>query len=121
MGPLPDARTAGAVFDRTQWEGLSGTTSWPLGDRAPQEDPMKVAIFGLGYVGTVTAAGLASRGHDVVGVDVDTLKVDTINRGQSPVVEPGIDTLVGEAVAAGRLQATTDARLALEGADVSLV
>ena len=82
---------------------------------------MRVAVFGLGYVGTVTAAGLASRGHEVVGVDVDTLKVDAISRGESPVVEPGIDTLVREAVAAGRLQATTDARLAIERADVSLV
>src|SRR5580765_7508093 len=82
---------------------------------------MRVAVFGLGYVGTVTAAGLASRGHEVVGVDGDTLKVDAISRGESPVVEPGIDTLVREAVAAGRLQATTDARLAIERADVSLV
>ena len=82
---------------------------------------MKVAVFGLGYVGAVTAAGLASRGHEVVGVDVDPLKVDMIAAGQSPVVEPGIETLVREAVAAGRLQATTDPRLALENADVSLV
>lgn len=82
---------------------------------------MKVAVFGLGYVGAVTAAGLASRGHEVVGVDVDSLKVDMIGSGQSPVVEPGIDTLVREAVAVGRLQATTDARLAIEGADVSLI
>jgi len=82
---------------------------------------MKVAVFGLGYVGTVTAAGLASRGHDVVGVDVDAMKVDTINRGESPVVEPGIGELVRDAVAAGRLQATTDARLAVERADVSLL
>lgn len=82
---------------------------------------MKVAVFGLGYVGTVTAAGLASQGHEVVGVDVDTLKVDTINRGQSPVVEPRIDDLVRNAVAMGLLQATTDARLALEHTDVSLI
>jgi GDP-mannose 6-dehydrogenase len=82
---------------------------------------MKVAVFGLGYVGTVTAAGLASQGHEVVGVDVDTIKVDAINRGESPVVEPGIDTLVRDAVTGGRLQATTDARLAVDRADVSLV
>ena len=82
---------------------------------------MKVAVFGLGYVGTVTAAGLASRGHDVVGVDVDLMKVDAINRGESPVVEPGIGELVHDSVGAGRLQATTDARLAIEGADVSLL
>ena len=82
---------------------------------------MKVAVFGLGYVGTVTAAGLASRGHEVVGVDVDTMKVDAVASGHSPVVEPGIDELVRDAVGAGRLRATTDARLAVEGADVSLV
>jgi GDP-mannose 6-dehydrogenase len=82
---------------------------------------MKVAVFGLGYVGTVTAAGLASRGHQVVGVDVDTMKVDAICRGESPVVEPGIGELVRDAVASGRLWATTDARLAIEGSDVSLV
>jgi len=87
-----------------------------------QEVPgMKVAVFGLGYVGTVTAAGLASRGHEVVGVDVDAMKVEAICRGESPVVEPGIGVLVHDAVAAGLLQATTDARLAVEGADVSLI
>lgn len=82
---------------------------------------MRVAVFGLGYVGTVTAAGLASRGHDVVGVDVDALKVQAIRDGRSPVVEPGIDTMVAEAVAAGRLDASLDARVALEGSDVSLL
>ena len=71
---------------------------------------MKVAIFGLGYVGTVTAAGLASQGHDVVGVDVERRKVAAINAGQSPVVEPGIDRMVAQAVCAGRLRATTDPR-----------
>ena len=82
---------------------------------------MKVAVFGLGYVGTVTAAGLASRGHHVVGVDVDPMKVDAISRGQSPVVEPGIGELVRSSVASGRLEATTEARHALERADVSLL
>jgi GDP-mannose 6-dehydrogenase len=82
---------------------------------------MKVAVFGLGYVGTVTAAGLASRGHEVVGIDVDRMKVDAISHGRSPVVEPGIDVLVHDAVASGRLQSTLDVRLAVEGADVSLV
>ncbi len=82
---------------------------------------MRVAIFGLGYVGTVTAAGLASQGHDVVGVDVERSKVAAIRRGESPVVEPGVDRLVAQAVSAGRLRATTDVREAIEGADVSLV
>ena len=82
---------------------------------------MKVAVFGLGYVGTVTAAGFASRGHHVVGVDVDPVKVDAIQRGQSPVVEPGIGELVRGAVDAGRLEATTQVRVAVEEADVSLI
>ncbi len=82
---------------------------------------MKVAVFGLGYVGTVTAAGLASRGHRVVGVDVDPLKVQTVQRGRSPVVEPGLDDLVAEAVSSGALTATEDPRVALERADVSLL
>jgi GDP-mannose 6-dehydrogenase len=82
---------------------------------------MKVAIFGLGYVGTVTAAGLASQGHEVVGVDVERSKVAAINQGESPVVEPGVDRLVAQAVSAGRLRATTDVREAMEEAEISLV
>jgi len=82
---------------------------------------MKVAVFGLGYVGTVTAACLASRGHDVWGVDVDAAKVDEIRAGRSPVAEPGLDTLTAEAVATGTLHATTSCREALDRADVSLV
>lgn len=82
---------------------------------------MRVAVFGLGYVGTVTAAGLASQGHHVVGVDVDTLKVETIRDGRSPVVEPGVEELIHEAVAAGLLTATHDSAVALERADVSLI
>ncbi len=82
---------------------------------------MKVAVFGLGYVGSVTAACLAVNGHDVWGVDVDTAKVDPITQGRSPVVEPGLEELIAKAVASGSLHATTDPRQALDGADVSLV
>jgi GDP-mannose 6-dehydrogenase len=82
---------------------------------------MRVAVFGLGYVGTVTAAGLSSRGHRVVGVDVDELKVEAIRHGRSPVVEPGIDDAIASGVAAGTLTATTDARVALDKADLSLI
>ena len=82
---------------------------------------MRIAVFGLGYVGTVTAAGLASRRHHVCGVDVDEMKVGLIRQGRSPVVEPGLDELVAAGVEKGFLTATTDAAEALECADVSLI
>ena len=79
---------------------------------------MRVNVFGLGYVGCVSAACLADRGHDVVGIDVDETKVRQVNEGRSPVIEPGLHEIIGGTVAGGRLRATTDA---LEPADVSLV
>ena len=82
---------------------------------------MKVAVFGLGYVGTVTAAGLAHRGHKVVGVDVDASKVAAINAGESPVVEPGIVELIASGATNGCLRATTSPAEALDRADVSLI
>jgi GDP-mannose 6-dehydrogenase len=82
---------------------------------------MKVAVLGLGYVGTVTAAGLASRGHEVVGADVDPFKVSSIAEGRSPVIEPGISELVAEVVASGQLRATADIAEAIDRADVSLI
>ncbi len=82
---------------------------------------MRVAVIGLGYVGTVTAACLASHGHDVWGVDVDPAKVGEIQAGRSPVAEPGLDALVAQTVADGTLHATTSCRDALDGSDVSLV
>jgi len=82
---------------------------------------MKVAIFGLGYVGAVTAAGLASLGHEVWGVDVDAVKVELLMAGRSPVVEPGIEDLLATAVRDGLLFATIDPVVALAQADVSLL
>jgi GDP-mannose 6-dehydrogenase len=82
---------------------------------------MKVAVVGLGYVGTVTAACLASRGHDVWGVDVDAAKVEDIRGGRSPVAEPGLDALVAQTVAGGTLHATVSCADALDRADLSLV
>ena len=80
-----------------------------------------IGVFGLGYVGCVSAACLAKAGHRVIGVDVNDTKVDLINRGSSPVVEPGLAALVREVVAAGRLRATTDAACALGEATFSLI
>jgi GDP-mannose 6-dehydrogenase len=82
---------------------------------------MKVAVFGLGYVGTVSAACLAANGHDVWGVDPDELKVAAISAGHSPVVEPGLQPLLAKSVAAGTLHASVRPAVALENADVSLL
>ncbi|MGO9162861.1 MAG: UDP-glucose dehydrogenase family protein [Streptosporangiaceae bacterium] len=82
---------------------------------------MKVAVVGLGYVGTVTAACLASHGHEVWGVDIDADKIDEICAGRSPVAEPGLDALVAQTVAGGTLHATTSYMDALDETDMSLV
>lgn len=85
------------------------------------ETAMRVAVFGLGYVGAVTASCLAREGHDVVGVDLDQDKVEAINAGFSPIMEPGMEDLVAEAHRSGRLRAVADAPVAVRGSEVSLV
>src|ERR1043166_2391821 len=82
---------------------------------------MKLSIFGLGYVGSVSAACFARDGHEVIGVDVNPLKVEIINGGRSPIVEPQLNELISEAVQGGRLRATTDAADAISSSDVSMV
>jgi GDP-mannose 6-dehydrogenase len=82
---------------------------------------MKVSVFGLGYVGCVSAASLAADDHQVVGVDVNEGKVDAINSGRSPIVEPGLEDLLKGAVDRGALRATTGTREAIADSDISLV
>ncbi len=82
---------------------------------------MNISVFGLGYVGTVSAAALAESGHRILGVDPNLTKVEMINAGRSPVIEPGLDDLLGNGVAAGRIRATTSAEDAIHGSDVSIV
>src|SRR5204863_180506 len=82
---------------------------------------VKVSVFGLGYVGSVSAAALAADGHHVVGVDVNPDKVAAVNTGHSPIVEPGLNELLAQAVAEGRLRATTDTADAVRDTEVSLV
>jgi GDP-mannose 6-dehydrogenase len=82
---------------------------------------MRVSVFGLGYVGCVSAACLSRDGHSVIGVDVNPLKVTAMAAGCSPVLEPGLERLIGEGVKAGTLQATMDARSAVQQSDISLI
>ncbi|MBV8033995.1 nucleotide sugar dehydrogenase [Roseateles sp.] len=82
---------------------------------------MKVSVFGLGYVGAVSCACLPELGHDVVGVDINPLKVELIASGQSPVVEEGIEELISAAVKAGKLTATRDVGAAVRDTEVSLI
>jgi GDP-mannose 6-dehydrogenase len=82
---------------------------------------MKISIFGIGYVGCVSAACFAHAGHDVTGVDVNPTKVDIINSGKSPIVEPQMNELIHDVVKSGKLRATTDSMEAVKSSDVSLV
>jgi GDP-mannose 6-dehydrogenase len=82
---------------------------------------LKISVFGLGYVGAVSAGCLASLGHEVVGVDPVSAKVDLTNRGKPPVMETGLDRLLSEAVREGRLRATSDSFAAVHETDCSLV
>jgi GDP-mannose 6-dehydrogenase len=82
---------------------------------------MRVSVFGLGYVGSVSAASIAADGHQVIGIDVNADKVAAVNAGRSPIVEPGLEALLARAVADGRLRATTDAAEAVRDTEVSLL
>lgn len=80
-----------------------------------------ISIFGLGYVGSVSAACFASRGHKVIGVDVSRAKVEMMDSGRSPIVEARVPELIAEANKSCRLHATTDAAQAVMDSDVSFV
>jgi len=81
----------------------------------------KISIFGIGYVGVVSAACLARDGHEVIAVDIDRGKIQAINAGLAPIVENGLDELIEDVVAAGRLRATDDVQHAIDNTDVSFV
>ena len=82
---------------------------------------MKISVFGLGYVGTVSTACLAEMGHSVVGVDVQEAKVQAIRYGRCLLIEPELPELVAAAVKQGRLMATSNAWEAVENTEISLV
>ncbi|MFJ2382843.1 UDP-glucose/GDP-mannose dehydrogenase family protein [Pseudomonas protegens] len=82
---------------------------------------MKVTVFGIGYVGLVQGAVLAEVGHDVVCVDIDVEKVERLKQGIIPIYEPGLEQLVKDNHAAGRLNFTTDAAMAVQHGDVQFI
>ncbi|NOT10816.1 MAG: UDP-glucose/GDP-mannose dehydrogenase family protein [Methylococcaceae bacterium] len=82
---------------------------------------MKISIFGLGYVGAVSAGCLASDGHTVIGLDPNQTKVDLINQGLTPIIEKDIGEMIARTVAEGRLRATTNVRDAVMSSDISLI
>lgn len=83
--------------------------------------PRSISVFGLGYVGTVTAACLAHKGHSVIGVDLNPAKVEAIETGRSPIVEPQVADLTSESYKACRLHATTDPASAVRETGISLL
>ena len=80
-----------------------------------------ISVFGLGYVGTVTAACLAYRGNNVIGVDLNRTKVEVMNSGTSPIVEPRVSEIIAESHKAGRLQATDSAERAVLNSEISIL
>ena len=81
----------------------------------------KISVFGIGYVGVVSAGCLADEGHEVIAVDVDPIKVSALNSGVSPIVEAGLDEIIERTVKSGRLSATVDARHAILDSHLSFV
>src|SRR4051812_17861835 len=82
---------------------------------------MNISVFGLGYVGCVSAACLAGRGHKVIGVDINPIKIDLVRAGKAPVVEERIGELTEQVVRSGALRATTDVAEAIASTEISLI
>lgn len=82
---------------------------------------MRIAVLGLGYVGVVSAACLARSGHTVAGVDPNKTKTDLVNLGRSPIVEPGLEAIIAEAVAGGRLFASDDVASAVQSSEILFI
>lgn len=85
------------------------------------ETSLNISIFGLGYVGCVAAAQLASRGHNIIGVDIIDEKVNALNEGRATIHEPGLDELIAKSGELGTLSGTKDTESAIMSTDVSLI
>ena len=82
---------------------------------------MKISVFGLGYVGAVSAGCLAKEGHEIIGIDPNPTKVELLNKGLSPIVEKGISEIIENSVKIGLLKATTNAFEAVQQTQLSLI
>jgi len=82
---------------------------------------MKISVFGLGYVGCISAACLAKEGHTVIGVDINPNKVKEINLGKPPLLEKGLEELIAISVSEGNLLATSDPKEAILNSDISFL
>jgi GDP-mannose 6-dehydrogenase len=82
---------------------------------------VRISVFGMGYVGCVSAACLADRGHDIVAVESNPIKVDIINQARSPVIETGLDDLISKAVSTGGLRATSDRASAVLDTELAII
>jgi len=82
---------------------------------------MNIAVFGLGYVGCVSAACFARDGHHVIGVDINPEKIESIREGKSPIIEPGLENLIRQGVNAGRIEVMDNAAYAINRADVAMI
>src|SRR5436190_15075467 len=80
-----------------------------------------ISIFGLGYVGSVTAACLAQLGHKIIGVDPNALKVETLHSGKSPILEPGLEGMIAECHRNGAITAISDASQAVLNSEITFV
>jgi GDP-mannose 6-dehydrogenase len=86
-----------------------------------KESVLKISVFGLGFVGTVTSGCLAAGGHELIGVDNNEWKIEALQSGRAPIVEPEIEELLARSKFEGRLHATMDANAAVAGTDMSLI
>ncbi|HAF08168.1 MAG: nucleotide sugar dehydrogenase [bacterium] len=82
---------------------------------------MKIAVFGLGYVGIISAACLAEQGYKVIGVEVNDIKINEVNNGRSPIVEPYVNEIVSKVVKSGNLEATDDFESAVKNSNIALI
>ena len=82
---------------------------------------MKIGVVGTGYVGLVTGVVLAEVGHDVICVDHDLNKVESIKKGIPPIFEPGLDDVLSEVLASGRFQMTNSVAEATQVSEVVFI